>query len=324
MGYDVLIYTPIASGSIFPRTMDLSGTINYILRYTNLFCQTSITYDSRRDKYVPKKFPYLRIVIFWACTIFVASSYVIIGGQILRQFSIMEFVIRVLGALAFVTANIFSVFNGIDCNATMVEMFNHVLKIEKDLSSQFDHKFDYGNLNRCIRSAIGFAIFYYSVLVSGLFLVNNILVNDYSKIVPFVLMSVLTVPVIGQSVPLITIMWLLRRQLMFLRKTIECSLKMQCCYEDVLICLDFLSRFNRLVSLVSKCFGRSLIMIALFSLVMGSLHFYSLLDYVSAAVKRSLADHLFVISTSMWLLSIQFQFVLEVIAVQSTTDQVNN
>lgn len=303
--------------------MELPTVINFIFRYTNIFCQTSIVYDKQMQIFTTKKFNYVRVAILWMCTLAVTVCFVILGGQILNQVSVLEFVIRIMSATAFITVNVYAVFNGMNKNALTVELFNQVLRMEADLCCQFGHKFSYEMLFTWIRCATYFAIFLYCFVISGLFVINNVLINEYYLLLPFVTMCVLTVPVIGQTIPSLTILWLVRRQMMFLKQKIQCIISHKCCHDTLLICLDFISRYYRLRSIFTKCIGGPITGFALFSLLNGSFQYYNVLQYVRDLDGRTLPDHLFIISTTIWVLSIQLQFVILIIAIDSTAEQVN-
>lgn len=303
--------------------MELPTVLMFIFRYTNLFCQTSIVYDKQIKAFIPKKFNYLRIAILWMCTLVITVCFVTLGGQILHQVSVLEFVIRMMSATAFIAVNVYAVINGISKNRITVELNNQVLQMERDLCSRFEHKFSYNKLYRCVRCATYFAIFYYCVVVSGTYLVNNILINDYHLFLPFFTMCVLTVPVIGQTIPSLTLLWLLRRQMLFLRKKIQCVILRKCCHRTLLICLDFVARYHRLKFIFIKCIGGPIVGFALFTLLNGSFQYYNVLQYVSNLEGRSLPDHLFMIATTIWLLSVQLQFVMLIIAIGCTSEQVN-
>lgn len=313
-----------STGSVGPKTMQLYELLSYMFKITNLFCQTSITYERNSKNFKEHKFNYLLYAIYTVPIMVAAVMYIAIGGHLMDHNTVLQFVIRLINGAAFVGTNYLALVNGVKSNPILVGIVNCVMEIDKELVLlDLDYEFDYRNLCNCVKGTMGLAVFYYCFLLGGMYVLNGVYKNNFYMAGSMFVLCFVNIPSAGLFLNCFIIVRLVLQKLSFLGSRAKYIAADSRCYEKTVKYVQFCSRLYCLIPIVAKCYGRILILYSLLSLLAGSMHYYELFEYLRSIERRTTVDHIFVAASILWVMSIQLQLVVLVVTIGKTTDKVN-
>ncbi|XP_058450027.1 gustatory receptor 68a [Malaya genurostris] len=178
-------------------------------------------------------------------------------------------------------------------------------------------------ISRIMKLVIAISVFYYIVIIGGLYLLNSVLADDYTLLFTSFMLCIFTIPSIGNVLLCATIILIVKQYFTILNREIGRTVASNVSYRKVFTCLNFVSRLFRLRIVFLTYFTGPFMMFSLFCILVSSLQCFELIQLMIRTNRITLAEQIHMSTTTLWLLSLLCQFVIGILVIGRTDAQAN-